>query len=96
MKNQEGCSEGQQKAPIQPASPAFFEHHSQKTFCESIRLFCERCTGVQDCNRNSDESLKKNQAFLLWNIYKKNHKKVPFPKGIPAGIQHWIKKNGTI
>ena len=75
MKNrtlQGGCSEGLQKAPMQPASPAFFEHHSQKTFCESARFFANNvpvCRIVIETVMKALKRMMSVQAFLLWNIY---------------------------
>ena len=69
VKNQEGCSEGLKKAPMQPASPAFFEHHSQKSVLRISPVILRTMYRCAECNRNRNESLKKNQASLLWSIY---------------------------
>ena len=75
MKKQGGCSEGLQKAPMQPASPAFFEHHSQKTFCESVRFFANNVPVCRIVIETVTKALKRIKLFYFGIYIKKITKK---------------------
>ena len=83
MKNrtpQGDYSEGLQTAPMQPASPAFFEHHSQKTFCESVRFFANNVPVCRIVIETVTKALKRIKLFFFGIYIKKITKKFHFPK----------------
>ena len=61
-------------------SCVFFEHHSQKTFCESVRFFAYNVPVCRIVIETVTKALKRIKLFFFGIYIKKITKKFHFPK----------------